>query len=127
MPGKGNPFNSASGYHAIKRKRGLKAWRTASEGAKAQLRYDCNKHAWAYGRALWRLKKALLFLTGESEHGCRCPLHVALEYGMNPSLIKAEMERLRTELEAQMKALKRTWAAEQHAKAMSRAQRKDDE
>jgi hypothetical protein len=40
---------------------------------------------------------------------------------MNPDLIRAEMARLKKQLDEDIRELKRTWALEQHEKAMKRA------
>jgi hypothetical protein len=118
MPG--HRWTSEEARHAVKRKRGLKAWSTRLARGDAHLQIEINRLALTYANETRRLKNVLGLLAGERTIRCRCSGCVALKYAADPSIIRRELAWLKSQLDLQIRQLKRNWQAEQHAKAMAR-------
>jgi hypothetical protein len=119
MPG--HRWTTEEARHAVKRKRGLKAWSTRLARGEAHLQIEINRLALDYANETRRLKNALGLLAGERVIRCQCSGCLALKYAADSGLIRAELDARKTLLNRQIRELRRVWQRQRYEAAMARA------
>jgi hypothetical protein len=113
-------FDSESGRRAIKRQRGLKAWRTRVQRFGLEYPLELAHILARHSGQSKRFRNAIALLSGQRSIACNCSGCFALKYGADIGRLEHALRQLEILNAAEMKDFKARYHAQQHEKAMAK-------